>query len=217
MFFQLKLKPLLVALPVVILLSGCSLNNNDGQTEPQTTKISQTASLSDYAKDTKIEAESKLFGNLSNFKIEKPETYYNDKYKFSLDYPSDWKVAKPDPKTDTVSPDGSPEQGINISVDNKEFFDSEKNMYFNNLYVYHFVSHIDVSSFEDKLADEVFTTDDGANGQIYFNKRDGYLNIYLTLGEGSFCGAKINISEALFEKQKGQIYGILKSIKIPND
>lgn len=216
MFFLLKLKPLLIVLSAIILLSGCSINDNDSRKESENTQVNQTDSLSNQAKDTK-ESESKLFGILNNYKIENPETYYDDKYNFSVDYPSDWEVAKPDSKIDTVSPDGSPEQGINISVDNKEFFDAEKNRYFNSLYVYHFVSHIYVSNFEDNLTQEVFTTDEGVNGQIHYDKRDGYLYIYLTLGEGSFYGAQINISEALFEKHKGQIYGILKSVKIPND
>lgn len=218
-----RLKPFTLVPVIVILLSGCGINNKISQTESQKTQINQTAQTSQIAassnqsKDAQRKSESNLFGDISDFQIDNPETYYDDDYKFSVEYPSAWKVAKSKQEIDTVTPDGSPEQGISISVDNEELFKPEENRYFNSIYVYHFVSHIDVSDFEDKLTKEVFTTTQKVKGELSYVKREGYLHIYLTLGEGAFYGTQIRISEALFEKNKEQVYGILKSIKIPDE
>ncbi len=194
-----KLKATSIVLVAVILLSSCSLNNNSIQTDSQNTqKIS----------------ESKLFGGISGYQIDNPETYYDDEFKFSVEYPSTWKASKPNDELDTTTPDGSPERGVSISVDNKEFFKPEENIYLNSIYVYHAVGHIDFSQFEETLTKEVFTTTENVKGELSYVKKNGYLYIYLTLGEGAFYGAQIRISEDLFEKYKEQVYSILKSIKV---
>ncbi|QNU67674.1 hypothetical protein EHE19_004155 [Ruminiclostridium herbifermentans] len=209
-----RLKPFTSVLAIVILLSGCGTNNKISQTEPQNTQISLTTTSSNQLKDT--EEKSNLFGEISSSQIDNPETYYDDVFKFSVEYPSEWKTSKPNDEKDTATPDGNPERGISISVDNKEFFNSEENVYLNSIYVYHAVGHIDFSHFENNVTKELFTTTDKINGELSYTERNGYFYIYLTLGDGAFYGAQIRISVDLFEKNKDQVYGILKSIKIPN-
>ncbi len=231
MSFLTKLKPISIILIAVIFLTSCSTKNNSIQTESQNTQvnqvasnstkadntqISQTASLPNQSKDTQ-KSESKLFGDISDYQINNPEKYCDDVFKFSVKYPATWKASKPNKEVDTATPDGDPERGIFISVDNKEFFKPEDNLYYNSIYVYHFAGHIEFYHFEDRadeLTKEAFTTSGNARGELAYVKRDGYLFVYLTLGEGAFYGAQIRVSEDLFNKYRGQIYGTLKSIEI---
>ena len=194
-----------------------SQSTSSSSQSSKSTQSNPAASSSDQSSDTHEKTVSKLFGDISDYQIENPETYYDDVFKFSVEYPSAWKIPIPDKEINTVTPDGDPEKGVFISVDNKRFFKPEENEYFNNIYVYHAVGNIQFYNFEDRineLTEEDFTTSENISGKIAYVKRKGYLYIYLILGEGAFYGARMIISDDLFDKYKDQVYGILKSIKV---
>ena len=148
-----------------------------------------------------LEPESKLFSNLSNFKINDPKTYYNERFNFSVDYPAAWKSQSDNcAETDTV--DGDPQSGIHI------YIESDKS---NWIYVYGQNGHIGIPP--QGLESEKFSTDQGVRGDIMYSWSKGNVTIYLVLSDG-FYGASINTSGKAFVKNKQYILGILKSIKL---
>lgn len=160
---------------------------------------------------------SDLFGDIQNDPIENPALYTDNVFKWSIEYPSEWQLSSPNDNEDTVTPDGDPEQGIFISIGNEAFFDAEDMLYHNQLYVYHFVSHINFYPTAipyNELKKEEFRTSSHIDGTIMYARKNSNVYIYLTLGEGAFYGAKMVVSEEVFDECHEQIYGILRSIEV---
>ncbi len=200
-----KLKPLMLVLSIIALISGCGINNN----ATEITQISH-ASLSTQAEALGEKSESILFKGITEYKLEDPKSYKNKEFDFSVDYPSTFEVALAD--APSSHPDGSIDSGIIIYVGNNESNVADEN---DHIYVYHNLAGIGIR--QDYTEEEIFKTDEGVEGKIYYLIYEGHLDICLTLGEDTYYGANINMSEASFEKYKEQIYGVLKSIKIPEE
>lgn len=194
-------KLVVLVLSILILLPVCSTINENNSNEPYGTHGNQITSTSTGDEVTLEKTESKLFADISKYTIENPKAYSNDEFKLSVDYPAEWEVSI-DGKSSPDLPDGDPQRGISIYVE------SNKN---DLIYVYHQFGHIGLLT--DGFTSENFTTTAGVKGKILYQKSQENIKIYLVLGD-AFNGAIIKMSETSFQKNKGQILGILKSIKI---
>jgi len=190
---------------ILSLLSSCGLYNQSDKTKDPSmdTTSNQTISSSPTpAVNTTDATNSDLFSNIVDYTIENPKTYYNDEFKLSVDYPSAWKVYAEKIIEGNEQSEGNPQNGLFIYADSlKE----------ESIYVYHQLGHIAIPP--NGLTLQTFTTEEGVNGQILYDKSENDITLYLVLGAG-FNGAIIQMSNTTFEKNLGQICGILKSIKI---
>lgn len=194
-------KTAILVLSILILLPGCSTINKNNQNESYGTQEDQITSTSAGDEVKPEKSESKLFEDISEYTMENPKTYSNDEFRLSVDYPAAWEVLI-DGKSSPDLPEGDPQHGISIYVDSNKS---------DLIYVYHQLGHIGLLA--DGFTSENFTTADRVKGKILYQKSEGNINIYLVLGDG-FNGAIIKMSETSFEKNKDQVLGILKSIKI---
>jgi len=90
-------------------------------------------------------------------------------------------------------------------------------LYHNQLFIYHFVSYINFYQTAipyNELEKEEFSTSNNIGGIIMFARKNSNVYIYLSLGEGAFYGARMIISEDVFDKYHEQIYSILRSINV---
>lgn len=164
-----RFKPLIFAIIIVALLSGCSTNNEIGSTASTDTQINEnsSASTSDQAlfstqskdtqntqsatsttqsEDTQQASIPSLFSGISDYTIDNPKTYTmtEEPSKFSVQYPSAWEVSTSSHANGT--PDGSLDAGIFIFFNsrNKLVTDSKKNIITDKneyIYVYGCMSH----------------------------------------------------------------------------
>ena len=171
--------------------------------ESQNTKGNQNTSLL-QTDEGKKEETSGLFSGMDDYNVDNPKVYYNDQLKFGVEYPSAWEVYIEGDKVSDL-PNGDIENGIFIYVD------SNKN---DSMYIYNDGAKIFVP--RGGLTCEVFTTKDGVDGEILYEKSEGNMTIHLVLGAG-FNGAFIKMSESSFEKNKEQVFATLRSIKISED
>lgn len=183
---------------LVAVLSGCGIQDEMTQNETPNTPINAETSPS-----PQLVEKQGLFSGIDEYSIDTPETYYNKEHDFSVEYPAVWDVFVEDPTAETDLPNGDPQNGINIYVESNQD---------NWIYVYGQHSHIALPP--PGLGDG-FTTTEGVFGYI---KEDSYTDevrmIYLVLGGDRDVGAIIHVNEKVFDENKGQILGILKSIKI---
>ncbi len=199
--------------PIILLLSSCRSNNQSINTEGSnsqtitpntqcTSSDNQTTSSSTQTKNTTEEANLDLFSGVNDYAIVNLKTYYNDNFELSVDYPGDWDVYAEESKVSDENSDGDPQNGIFL------YADSIKD---ESIYVFHQMGHIVIPS--EGYTTETFLTAEGVMGQILYEKSENEVTLYLVLGSG-FNGVIIKMSDTAFEKYIGQIYGILKSIKI---
>ncbi|HHV09827.1 MAG TPA: hypothetical protein GXX75_06070 [Clostridiales bacterium] len=192
----------LLLLVFILLLSGCSKTNENNQIgipDKQPDKISLSPAPTEKINNTA----SGLFSDIDNFEISNPKTYYDERFKFSVDYPEDWEsYAGNSSETDTL--DGDPQGGIDI------YINSIKDDW---IYVYGQDGHISIPSYGEGEEREEFTTNEGISGIIRFIRSDGKVKLNLVL-EKEFNGVIIEAEEKNFDSNKQQILGILKSIQI---
>ena len=178
----------------LLLILSCSLVFSSCITTPPSIKNSITST-------TVPSTSSILFGDVSDYSIENPITYQDTHFDFSVDYPSDWETAESQWWPATSDSEASPDSGIVIYVEDNE-----------NENIYVFGQEGPVSG-NITSPQEDFITSNMDKGKLSFTKTDNEYEIWLVLGEGRH-GAIIHVSEAYFTRNKAQILGILKSIKI---
>ncbi len=127
---------------------------------------------------------------------------YTDHLKFSVDFPEDWTSMVEETWEATSEREASPDGGINIYIDgNVE----------NKIYVYWQNGHISYPQGSDEK--DIFTTDDGLNGELYEQAEDKRVKVQVIYGEG-FHGAHVDVSEACYKHYKNEILEVIKSMKI---
>ena len=178
-------------------LAACSTN----LTGSENSSLSETLPVTSNSPTTTDTEKSSLFGDVSDYSIDNPITYQDAHFKFSVDYPSDWKTAESQWWPATSDSEASPDSGIIIYIEDN---DNE------NIYVFGQEGPV---SGNITSPQENFVTLNMVQGKLSFTKIDNEYEIWLVLGEGRY-GAIIHVSEACFTRNKAQILGILKSIKI---
>lgn len=147
----------------------------------------------------KGEDELMAFLEISDAKIDEPKTYHNKRFNFSVDYPEAWNTVSDDEEA-TESEDGDPQSGILIYVeDNKD----------DTIFIFGQNGHIGIPPHGKS---EKFLTNEGVSGTIMYSCTDDSLGIDVLLGD---CyGATVYVKEEIFSRNKKQILGILRSIRI---
>ncbi|WP_432407596.1 hypothetical protein [Wukongibacter sp. M2B1] len=133
------------------------------------------------------------------------KTYKNEDFGFSVEYPENWKIEEKKPWGGDENYEGSTDSGINIYVGNNKD---------ESIYIFEQSWFINVEDFE--TLKEEFVTDGGVKGSLFINIVDNRYIIDLILGEG-FNGAYLYLSKECFDKNKEQIFSVLRSIKILNE
>lgn len=184
-----------IILPLIIIaLIVFRLTDNESK---KTENINDQPSILKDKGESDITNKNELekFLDITNFEIDKPKTYYNERFNFSVDYPMAWEVMSDN------NVDEDPQNGIMIYIEN------DKN---NWIYVYGQDGHIVIPP--EKLK-EGFITNNGNSGTIMYSNSEEDINIYLVFDE-EFYGATVNTNQEIFSKNNSKILGILKSIKL---
>lgn len=189
---------LLIIFSIMALLQGCGAKKNIESQDTQSTQMNPSS----VQEDVKNISETSLFSDISNFDIDNPKTYINQRFKFSVDYPESWKIQRDD-SVYTGSPDGDPQSGVYIYINcNKD----------DTIYVYGQNGHIGMIGGYGMIS-ENFKTSEGVTGDLIYSRSEGIITVYIVLEEG-FHGVSIFADEKVFDENKQQILGVLKSIKI---
>ena len=144
---------------------------------------------------------SVLFGDVTYYTMSNPITYTDEHAQFSVDYPSEWKTVIVPWEPATSDFEGSPDNGIKIFIEGNE-----------NEFIYVFGSEGKASGYLS-YPQEDFITKALLRGRISFTRQGEEYQIAMILDE-SFHGAILHLGDACLTRNKAQILGILKSIKI---
>lgn len=198
------LKKIIIGLSIITVIGsvyGCSSSTK--LAPDSNTTASPTATADVNTKENSPQYED-LSGDL--------KTYVNNRFKFTLQYPSDWqvKIDKPDINTATTGADISPTEGISF------YFNTENEsmkVFGQNGQIGGYVNN----SFEKSS----FPTKSGLTGDLYTSKKDGRVNIYLLLDKTEskygFYVAHIDMSNENYAKYSKSLMGVLRSIKLIED
>lgn len=201
------LKKIIIGLSIITVIGsvyGCSSSTK--LAPDSNTTASPTATADVNTKENSPQYED-LSGDL--------KTYVNNRFKFTLQYPSDWQVEidKPDIKTSTTGADISPTEGIAF------YFNTENE----RMKVFGQIGSIVgyVSDSRDGFEKSSFPTKSGLTGDLYTSKKDGRVNIYLlfekTPSKYGFYVAHIYMSNENYAKYRKSLMGVLRSIKLIED
>ncbi|MCT4685822.1 hypothetical protein [Vallitalea sp.] len=179
----------------LIIIAIIIFHSSDTESKKTENINNQATLLKDKGKsDVTNKNELEKFLDITNFEIDNSRTYYNERFKFSVDYPITWEVISDN------NVDDDPQNGIMI------YIEDDKN---NWIYVYGQDGHIVIPP--EKLK-EVFNTSNGNSGTIMYDNLEEEVNIYLVFDE-EFYGATVNTNQEIFSKNSSKILGVLKSIK----
>lgn len=135
------------------------------------------------------------------------ETYIDEKFKFSVEFPSYWEYEIEKIWEATSTQEASPDGGIDI------YIDGNKN---DRIRIYGQYGHISIPDDEFKMED--FSTTSGLIGTLLKQNTDGEIIIYLVLNDnlaiGGFHGANIRMSQKCYQRNEKQVINVLKSITI---
>lgn len=201
------LKKIIIGLSIITVIGsiyGCSSSTK--LVPNSNTTASPTATADVNTKENSPQYED-LSGDL--------KTYVNNRFQFTLQYPSDWqvKIDKPDIKTSTTGADSSPTEGITF------YFNTENE----SMKVFGQVGTISgyVSNGHDRFEKSSFPTKSGLAGDLYTSKKDGRVKIYLlfdkTPSKYGFYVAHIDMSDENYAKYSKYLMGVLRSIKLIED
>ena len=171
-----------------------SSSNSFFSTETVMSSPENTTSSSETTK-------SVLFGDVTDYTISNPITYTDEHAQFSVDYPSEWKTAVVPWEPATSDFEGSPDNGIKIFIEGNE-----------NEFIYVFGSEGKASGYLS-YPQEDFITKALLRGRISYTRQGEEYQVAVILDEG-FHGAILHVGDACLTRNKAQILGILKSIKI---
>ncbi|MBU3145360.1 hypothetical protein [Clostridium sp. CF012] len=198
------LKKSLICLSIITVIGAISACNSTHSSISSNKSELPSSSSTVNANDTPLKFEYEdLSGNL--------KTYVNERFKFTLQYPSNWnvKIDKTDNPGSTTGADISPTEGISFYFNNTE---NERMMVFGQM------GHIGVL---DGLKESTFSTKNGLKGKFYSSKIDEAVNIQLILDDVNnkygFYGAYINMSNESYDKYGKLLIGVLRSIKLIED
>jgi hypothetical protein len=147
-------------------------------------------------------ANTQTEANENNESIEDINTYTDEKFKFSVDYPQKWSTKTIKGSDSSAQVEALPDSGIEIFIENNQ---DEK------IYVFGQNGHINIP-YEDNAKEESFTTDSGLEGKIIFKDHNGKKDINLILGDG-FIGVHANLTSTVYKEYEIQIKEIFKSIR----
>jgi hypothetical protein len=192
-----KLCSILVVTGMVILFSSCAAGTTTSKKSNQSGNDISTSSVA---------SKSKLFSGVDSSSLDNAKIYTDGHFNFSVGYPADWKVDIEKYCEATTSEEGSPDGGIDIYVEGSK---SDTIRIFGQ-YGTVGTGIIDFTWTADTT--ENFVTSDGLVGHIYYNDDSGIKQAVLLLDDQH--AVQLKVSDATFNRDKQQIYAILKSIKI---
>jgi len=131
--------------------------------------------------------------------------YFDDKLKFSVEYPNEWSYEIETFLGSTSNREASADGGIKL------YINEQKN---NQIYIFKQTGHISIP--EAGFNKERFVTRSGINGYILSKNSDGKREVYLILGEG-FYGAHVSVDIEYFENNEELLMYVLKSIDLSDD
>ena len=207
-----KFRYALFVAAILLIFSGCSVisaKSSSSLSKPKSISSqlsSESAQSSSVISQSSSETKSALFGNVTNYTISNPKTYTDKHFNFSVDYPAEWTAVEDKWNPPTSKSDGSPDNGINIYVDGNK-----------NDWIYIKGQYGPMNGYLDYPLED-FITKDMVKGKLSYKSIDGVYQINFVLiedesGQG-YHGALIQVSQACFTRNKAQILGILKSIRI---
>lgn len=195
----------LLLLSFIMIIASCNKPaSQDVQNTQDSTKPDIYESITVQDKGLFIEEEGKIYI------LDNPKVYVDEKFRFSVQYPADWKTKIEETWEATAEREASPDGGINIYINGDE---NER------IYVLGQHGHYYPVSKGENYKEDEFTTLDGVKGTLYYDspydyeRSKGRKTIYLVLGEG-FHGAYLTISDEILKQYNDEILSILKSIKI---
>jgi hypothetical protein len=139
----------------------------------------------------------------SSNKLELNNTYFDDKFKFSVDYPSDWKHKINAYQAGTETHESSQNSGIDLFIDNNEL---------NRFFIYGQISTVSLP-FATGTDYHKFMTDSGLEGTLYIYKADGRVQLDYVI-EDIWINAGCLLDSKIYDKNEKKIMNILKSIRV---
>lgn len=207
MTFRKKLTICLISVTFISMCSACANRQSPSTKQTTATKIVDTGLNKADVKDDSFKFEYEdLTGNLN--------TYTNNRFKFTMQYPYDWNVKI----ENTVTPPPSRSQDLNPDEGIWVYFNNSKDNRIEDewMYVYGQDGHIGLTT--DAMKEFSFSTKSGLKGKLYKQEMDGVSDIYFTLddskGSVGFYGAHIHMSAESYKKYEKSIMGVLRSIKL---
>lgn len=200
-----KLTCIIFLTALLLSLAGCNADsrresssfNNSSASLPSSSNVQSSSAIIQSSSEVK----SALFGDISDYTIGNPKNYTDKRFDFSVDYPAEWTAVADKVRLPTSSSDGDPDSGVNIYVEGNKnewiFVDGQISTITGYLgYPY-----------------EDFTTKSMIKAKLSYEKIDDKYEINLVFDD-EYIKVGIRVSEACFTRNKAQILGILKSIKL---
>lgn len=215
---------ILIAAALVLSLSGCgtvptgkpvTVSKPASSSTPASAASSSTPASSQNSESSKLTYNYKnpIFGDIEQkYEIENPKTYFDKYFDFSVDYPAGWSFKEGPFHEATASSEGSPDHSIHIYVE------GNKN---NEITIGGQFGQCHTEMFDIKDQGD-FITNDLLKGRIGYKSDANGLNITVYIFEStsqqevkqSQHYANVHVSNVCFDRNKAQILGVLKSIKV---